>query len=551
MKNLKILFALLFFIVGIDEIFFGRLIWSLPNESPWGTNHFFNFVYELKKIENKEKTKKRILAIGSSVAYYSIDKKKFETEFKNKFNEEVELEYLSYAGMTPLDAYLLKDKIISLKPDLVLYLINFIDYRLHRAAVINPNKTIYDTSDEELLLDALNFGDAPQSRFAFPFETFKEFFWEIPLDRSSDYLAATLFRFFRYREIYLPNLKNILNHRFSRNTSYHGYAGIQIPERVNALGWTTKEFSFETKKYMYEEGFYIEVVSEILKSGKLEISILETKKPCEMDSSDRRVEALKKDCCVKNSCLDRSDSEVGTSQVFGVTKNSPKVLQKIVISKTGWTKIKLDSKIKIGSFAKAVLSDSWIPNEASEERKDYSYDILGVRLQQTFGLEKPLNDMQYVREERIEDLRYLNMNEDEYKKYFEYRLLSDFATRPGIRYLLALRDTKIKLTSEKFKPKLHFNFLKKFTDYMNQNKMKLLLINHPENPISLSWYEKSDWYKEHLLFLHSLNSDYVRFEDYRNELKSIDFADFHHTTYQGLEKLNPKLVNSTEKLFKK
>lgn len=506
MKNVKILFTLLFFVVVLDEIFFGNLIWNLPNESPWGTNHFFNFVYELKKIEKKEKTKKRILAIGSSISYYSIDKKKFEDEFKKSYKEDVELEYLSYAGMTPLDAYLLKEKIISLKPDLVLYLINFIDFRLHRAYVLNPNKTNFETDDYDLLLDALNFGDAPQSKFAFPFETLKEFLFTIPIERSSDYLAAFMFRFFRYREIYFQNLKNLYNHRFSKNISYHGYAGVQIPERINSLGWTTGSFSFETKSYMYEEGFLVEVIPEILKKGFLEISIYDS-----------------------NSVLK----------------------QKINFSKTGWQKITLDSKIKLGSFVKAVLSETWKVSEATGDKKDYSHDLLGIRLQQIFGLDKPLNDMQYVREERLEDLRYLSMNENEYTKYFEYRLLSDFEQRPGIRYLIALRDAKIKLSSEKFRPVLHFGYLKKFSSHMEQNKIQTLIINHPESPISLSWYENSIWYKDHLNYLKSLDSKNVKFLDWRNELGFNDFSDFHHTTYSGLEKLNPRLVEETKTILGK
>ena len=73
-------------------------------------------------------------------------------------------------------------------------------------------------------------------------------------------------------------------------------------------------------------------------------------------------------------------------------------------------------------------------------------------LQQTFGLEKPLSNMQYLREERIEDLRYLTMSDIDYTEYFNYRLLSDFENRPGIRYIHALKDAKERLAKENFVP---------------------------------------------------------------------------------------------------
>ena len=183
LQNLKriLLFAITLF--AVDQIFFGFLIWRLPNESPWGTNHFFNFIYEKKRIERTPRVNPRILIIGSSIAYYSIDRDLLKGYLKEKTNTEFDIEYLSYAGMTPLDSFLLREDIDKLKPDLVLYPINFIDLRLHRAYVLHPNGTNERIDDKVLLLDALNFVEAPQSKFTFPEKTIQEFYKILPLEK--------------------------------------------------------------------------------------------------------------------------------------------------------------------------------------------------------------------------------------------------------------------------------------------------------------------------------------------------------------------------------
>ena len=275
LQNLKriLLFAITLF--AVDQIFFGFLIWRLPNESPWGTNHFFNFIYEKKRIERTPKVNPRILIIGSSIAYYSVDRDLLRGYLK---------EYLSYAGMTPLDSFLLREDIDKLKPDLVLYPINFIDLRLHRAYVLHPNGTNERIDDKVLLLDALNFVEAPQSKFTFPEKTIQEFYKILPLEKTSTYLSS----FYRYREIFSQNLKNLYNHRFGRNTSYHGYAGVQIPERINSLGWTGKQFSFVPKPYMFEKGFWIQIVPEILVEGNLVLTLLSQTQKDEINRNGKK-----------------------------------------------------------------------------------------------------------------------------------------------------------------------------------------------------------------------------------------------------------------------
>ncbi|MCB1190588.1 MAG: hypothetical protein H7A23_19965 [Leptospiraceae bacterium] len=494
MKFIRSVVYILLSIIVLDQFFFNYLIWKLPNESAWNTNHFFNFIYEYRRIKQTPKSKPRILFIGSSISYYSTDKELLENYLKEKTGNQYDVEYFSYAGMTPLDAYLTFDKIVDLKPDLIVFPINFIDLRLHRAYVLDPKNQNSSIDEKILLVDALDFLEAQQSKYAFSWEALTAFYPYLNLNQNAKYLASTLFFFYRYREIYLKNLQHLYNHRFGRNTSYHGYAGVQIPERINSLGWTGEKFSFYPLSYMQKQGFYIQIVPEILLKGKLVVTI--------------------------------------------TNKNGFKQVEKFASS--GWKRIQLKSEfIQQKSLVTASLSNTWIPYEAKEDRFDHSKDMLGVRLQQTFGLEKPENGQQYTRVERLEDLRYIGMNDSDYENYFYFRLLDDLEHRPGIAYLHALKDAKIRVAREPFVPTLHLKYLKMFSELSNKNKIKLLVINNPENPISLSWYEQSNWYEDHINYLRGLDSRYCKFVDLRNHLKMQDFSDYHHFTYPGMVKMTP------------
>ncbi len=493
-KHWILLGAGFLFLFVLDFLFFRVLIWKVPNESPWSSNHFYNFLYEYHSLVSKPKRRPRILIVGSSIAHYSFDRESFQREILKRTGKEIEVEFLSYAGMTPLDAWLCRKKIADLEPDFVIFPINFIDWRLHRAYSLDPSNKNETIPSEILVLDALNFFEAPQSRFIFPLETAKEFFSVLGFAKTSEYITAYLFGFYRYKDIFWKNLRSLYDHRYGRNTSYHGYNGVQIPERVTSLGWTGKKFSFLLTPKMRKEGFLVQIVPEVLKSGPVKITFQ--------------------------------------------NKNG---VQSFTFADPGWKKILPDRTFSDGSEnvpITAELSNTWTPFYAGGENKDWNYDSLGVRLQQTFGTDVPRNGMQYTREERLEDLRYLNMSDLEYSKYFNFRLLEDYDKRPGIGYLIALRDAKHRIAEEKFVPVLHFAYLQKLTDFLRKKRIPLWIINNPENPISLDWYENSPWYRDHLTFLNGLSGEGVVFSDLRHSLRMQDFSDYHHFTYPGMIKMS-------------
>ncbi|MDX1961160.1 MAG: hypothetical protein SFU98_21505 [Leptospiraceae bacterium] len=489
MKRLLQFILFLFILDYVLDYFY----WKLPNESPWSTNHFYSFEYELKKL-SKEDLSDTVLILGSSLAVYSFDAIELEHLLENKFQRKIRVKFLSYAGMTPLDAFLLSEKLISLNPLLVVYPINFIDLRLHRTYVLDPSSSNRDFPEQRLLLDALKFSEAPQSKFHFPFSTVKHFWKELGSDLSSIYLLSSILNSYRYRELVYENIRNLFNHRFGRNTSYHGYYGVQIPERVNTLGWTGKEFSFKPISKMFSEGFLIQVVPEILQSGPLKISIVSNGK-----------------------------------------------VQEVLFTQTGWKKIILDKKFLNQELVTCKLSSTWKPVNASEDRFDYAREDLGVRLTQTFGLENSKSDYHFIREERSEDLRFGSMSDKEYEEYFYYRLLSNPEKRPGIGYLYALKNAKERIAKEEFVPVLHLKYLKLFAKEFHNAKTKLVIINNPENPISLGWYVNSNWYKGYLQYLQELNS-YSYYFDLHKELPMQSFSDYHHFTYKGMQAMTNRYL---------
>jgi len=503
---------LLFFllcITALDWAVFRILPYQLPNESPWNTNHFFNFLYEWETIRWLPKTKPRVLILGSSIAYYSIDAKALERELRETHGLEVEVLYLAYAGNSPLYVYLLSHWLDRVKPDLVVYPLNFIDYRLHRTYVLFPEGKNETVEESVMVKDALTVSEAPQALWIFPWETLMENFQNMDWTDRSRFFWASCFQFYKVKDFFWTQFSLLYQHRFGRNTSYHAYAGYPIPETVNFLGWTGKTFSFPplAEYERGKKGFWVEVPGFFLEQG--EVSITWT--------------------------------QLGTEHQ-----------QTNIFQKPGWNQVFLDSEF-FGSpeLVQGELSRTWKAPEATDAYLDYHHDPMGVRLTQTFGLTEPLSGLQYTRPLRTEDLRYLNMGDKEYAEYFSYRLLEGLDKRPGIGYLVALERAKKRIAQENFRPFFHFRYLELLAESFRKQDRKLLLINNPENPLSLAWYENSPWYQGYLQYFLGLGGGSVTAVDWRSKLAPQNFSDFHHFTYPGMQRMNADYATQIRNLISK
>lgn len=54
-SNGLILTAGILILCLLDFLFFRILIWKVPNESPWSSNHFYNFLYEYFTLRENKK----------------------------------------------------------------------------------------------------------------------------------------------------------------------------------------------------------------------------------------------------------------------------------------------------------------------------------------------------------------------------------------------------------------------------------------------------------------------------------------------------------------
>lgn len=502
----KAIFIFMLFVIifkGIDILFFDVLIWKTPDESAWSTHFFFGYEHHFRKLQNSRTRKPLILIIGSSIAAYSLNPSDVQKYlFQNGVDAQVEI--LTYAGMTPVDTVLLSKKFLSLKPDLIIYPINFIDFRIHREMSIREKQS-QNWKTRFLLEDTLHYTEAPQSKIFYPLETILEFFPILSIEKLAEYLAAYLVLSYRYKDVYYENLKALYQHRFGRNTSYHGYMGVEIPEGIDSLGWTSKKFSFYPKTYMKEKGFYIQVVPEILQKGALKITFL---------------------------------SEIG------------EILQEESFTTPAWHKIILKESLPENQMITAELSNVWYAYEAKEDRLDFHRDEMGVRLQQNFGYDSPPPEQHFQRPPRKEDFRYENMSFEEYKEYFFYRLFSHPEFRPGIVYFSSIYESKKWASSQSFEPNPQYEYLLKWKSILENSNISMIIINNPENPITLELYENSNWYKAQLKYLQSIKSKEIEFVDIRNICKAQDFSDFHHFTYPAMKRMNVVYSNLILRKFR-
>lgn len=487
-KN-KFLFWVGVFIL-MDWFFWGHVLWKIPNESSWGTDFFYNYEYEKRRVLGEDPGNPRVVLLGSSVAGYSFDPETLRHYLAMKgLISDVRL--LAHAGFTPIDAYAQRKEILEMKPTIIVYPLNFVDFRIFRSFQIFPEKPLLEVDESVLISDSLNPIYAPQAKYSYPFRVLIDFYPYYNWETGSMFLSSSLFPFYRYREIAYDNLKHLYNHRYTRNTSYYWYQGVQIPERVSTLGWTGKRFSFGWNQTLNTKGFYVQIVPELLRSGEV---LLEFKS--------------------------------------GELREEKKFME------PGWKKVQLKN-FPIGSMITCEISKTWKPVEAGGDRFDYAREDMGVRLQETFGLEFPERNAHTVRQERLEDLRFRNLSEPEYKEYFQFRLLQDRDIRPGLVTMSLYKEAKERLHRENFRPFFQYRYLKQFLEFMHENNVQVLFILNPENPYSLAWYKTSDYLKDEKAYLLSLEKKGIVFYDLLDYLPGSEFGDYHHLTYGGMKRMTP------------
>lgn len=194
----------------------------------------------------------------------------------------------------------------------------------------------------------------------------------------------------------------------------------------------------------------------------------------------------------------------------------------------------------------------------------------GLRLPGNFGIERLPAGQAYKRRPAWEDWRLAAMNEAQYRADFAARIEPVDWREPrhlAFRQLNQIRLAKYYTNWYRFQPELQqlqdlARFARDVTAVRGQapiaasmttpdettttdaraHRSRLLLVNNPENPLTLAAYDDNRWYRdylEHMRGLASAGGPSLSFADHRRRLPANQFLDTHHLSYGGLQAMAP------------
>lgn len=167
-------------------------------------------------------------------------------------------------------------------------------------------------------------------------------------------------------------------------------------------------------------------------------------------------------------------------------------------------------------------------------------DTYAARLSQDMGgrtVTRSANGTAY-RQRRREDELYERMDNAAYRKSFELRNLA--FGRPGYEYLKALYDAKSYWAGRQFDSDLPaVQGLARFVRAIRAQGVRVVVVNAPENPLTLGLYSRTVYYAGYLQFLKELGG--ADFLDASESLPMQMFYDYHHLSYGGAERMTGRL----------
>jgi hypothetical protein len=168
-------------------------------------------------------------------------------------------------------------------------------------------------------------------------------------------------------------------------------------------------------------------------------------------------------------------------------------------------------------------------------------DTYAARLSQNAGgrsVRRSVNGTAF-RDRRREDDLYEHMNDADYSHSFELRNLA--FDRPGYAYLRALHEAKKHWAQKSFDPDLPaVQGLSRFVTNLRATGVRVILVNAPENPLTLRMYSEGPYYRGLLDYLERLGG--ADFMEESGSLPAQMFYDFHHLTFGGAEKNTERLA---------
>jgi len=468
-----------------DSLVFRFGIWLLPNEAAWETEPFYNFERSFFFFFSRGESEFRIIIAGSSLGLYGLLPARIENRLTASgifAGKKIKVSFVAHQGMHDLELAALADRYIALKPDMIVLPCNMVDLRLERPILMGLMADLHGAGRQRAL--DLLYRDLVGMYGVLPLAgngLFADYRGYLTLTQVSRIGVARIFEGYRLKGITGEPIYTLYANRASTGRSYDRYAGVDIfsesgerPIAVSHRGWVTSKFSIKATEALAKLGLQIEIPA--------------------------------------------------TEAVVTLEARSRSFQTRL---RSGWRTIQIPAFVSPGDILSVTIS----PGVYFET----SADTYGARLARNTGLNVPIADM--VRPRRHEDDLYATLSDEEYKKSFEKRNLA--FERPGWEYLRALYEAKSIWAKESFDEGLPaIQGLNRFRIRMRHASIPLFLVNAPENPLTLTLYERSEYYSGYLRFLENFREDGYRFADARNLMRMQKFYDFHHLTYDGAEDLS-------------
>jgi hypothetical protein len=434
-----------------DAVCFRWLYWRLPDESAWGELPHYHFERRARALAGREREPEevRVLAVGSSIALYSVLPERIHARLTAAGYSQVRVELLAHQGLTPAHLYAYRERVMATAPDLIVLPINFVDFRLERP-IMQQRLADLDSGDPTRRTAAYSAAlkyllDGPEFRSIAPAGSLSAYFLELDWEQRAANLWATGLAVYRYRWFALDAPTLLLENRYSAGRSYHTFAGAQIGgEGATERGWTGTEFSLALSSRELERGLHLEAPAELFQTNP---------------APRLRLRYFRPD---------------------GGRDSAPYAVEDFELTR-GWRSYRPPAAARAGDRVTGELNAQWLSPDCACP--------VGVRLTRNAGLARAALRSER-RPLRREDELYRRQSDAEYRASFEARVLR--FDRSGMQYLEALKIAKETWARRPFDPEYPtFTLLNDFRALALTRGADVLTVDSPENPISFEWYAAS------------------------------------------------------------
>lgn len=584
----------------LDGLFFERLAFAPANRTSWDSHPWYNFEDQYRRLLKQRKAVPAdhdyVLVVGSSIAKYSIQKQELEAAFRKitaNRGRGITVELFSHAAMLPTDLSFYVNRIRALRPDLVVYLTGPADLDLERyappyeiAGVGTPSRPGFDDRAARVFV-----ANRHPMRVFYPRAFAQHARADLDLEqylRLSFHHSFYALRFQdAWRDPFAFNLKaGLLKKTGKPIVSYLNYQGVSIPEGLWREGHTISQFSFSLREFRAAhrqagapavsddpELVRLEIPGLLAGVPDFHLKIFAT--PSMQSPGVPQTEPTRYDPSGRGwqnvplpPALSSIDLTAATTDDVWIT---------IQLSHVGASVVLPDASpviaVRENVLLPAAKNSPGFPGfpEYPGEFQDLDSDRTqltrrltvgrGLRLPGNFGRKRLPVNQAYVRLPAWEDWRVQGMNEAQYRADFAGRIEPTDWREPqhlAFRQLNQIRLAKYFTNWYDFQP--HIQQVQDLTRFARAVTApdpegdarafgaRLLIVNNPENPLTLAAYENNAWYRGYVEYMQGLtaatgapdhtNND-IHFADHRRRLPMNRFLDTHHLTYGGLQEMAP------------